>query len=282
MGDGPYGIDPKVLDRMAAEIGEERIQLNKELIAISGDFAGPYTLNFADGSVVTAPKIVLALPFSTLREVDIDPRIWNGIRPAKQDNILNSSMGQVTKMHVQFDNKFYYNDILTPEGVLIDNGASFYTEQNDPNKVGCVWEEIGGQYVQNPSDKGLLIHYAVQDRGRLMSTDGLAVKSSKQDVDLFLQQLEIVMPGAISNVTGGSNNKKRKALSSNWINNKWSKGAYTAEKIGDWTSFYGSAHMGEGNIHFAGEHANDIGDGTGFMNSAIVSGERAATEIHQS
>ena len=275
------GMD-NVVHAMAAEIGEDRIELNKELVAISGDFAGPYTLSFSDGSEVTAPKIVLALPFSTLRDVDIDPRIWNGMRPEKQDNILNSNLGQVNKMHVQFDNKFYYNDILTPEGVLIDSAASFYTEQGDPNKLGCAWEEIGGQYVQNPTDKGLLIHYAVQNRGRLMNTNGLGIASSKQDVDLFLDQLDVIMPGAHDNVTGGNRHNRRKAISSNWINNKWSKGAYTAQTIGHWTRFYGSAHKVEGNIHFAGEHANDLGDGSGFMNSAIISGERAAVEIHQS
>jgi monoamine oxidase len=54
-------------------------------------------------------------------------------------------------------------------------------------------------------------------------------------------------------------------------------GAYSQYRVGQYTGFSGIEGVREGNIHFAGEHTSQ--DFQGFMEGAVTTGERAASEI---
>ena len=54
-------------------------------------------------------------------------------------------------------------------------------------------------------------------------------------------------------------------------------GAYAQYRVGQYTGFGGIEGVQEGNVHFAGEHTSP--DFQGFMEGAVTSGERVATEI---
>ena len=59
--------------------------------------------------------------------------------------------------------------------------------------------------------------------------------------------------------------------------NPRSGGAYSQYQVGQYTGFGGVEETQEGSIHFAGEHTSP--DFQGFMEGAVTTGERAATEI---
>lgn len=60
----------------------------------------------------------------------------------------------------------------------------------------------------------------------------------------------------------------------------WHRGAYSYWRLGEYTTFSGYEGVQEGNIHFAGEHTDP--EEQGFLNGAVTSGERAASEVlHQ-
>jgi monoamine oxidase len=57
--------------------------------------------------------------------------------------------------------------------------------------------------------------------------------------------------------------------------------AYGAFRAGQWTAFNGAGEEAiGGNLHFAGEWTNV--EWQGYMEGAIISGERAAREVWQS
>ena len=62
-----------------------------------------------------------------------------------------------------------------------------------------------------------------------------------------------------------------------WHLNPWSKGAYTCPRPGQYTDLFGIPELPEGPFHFAGEHTSS--EYYGFLNGAVVAGERAAKEI---
>lgn len=264
---------------LADEIGEQRIEMGKELIAIDGNATGPYTLVFADGSEVTAPKVILTIPQTILREVDIDPRIWAAFGPEKQDMVVNLGMAQSNKLHIQFDSK-YYLDEFTANGLGIKPDGTIYTDPG-ADGVNCSWDETIGQRQLNPSDKGIVICFPGRERALAMHSLGLNVPADNKDVDEFVDQLELGIPGAVESLTGGNNPNHRRALASNWIENKWSKGAYGGFYVGQWTALNGAGEEVVGqNLHFAGEWTNV--EWQGYMEGALLSGERAAREVWQS
>ncbi|MEK6574375.1 MAG: FAD-dependent oxidoreductase, partial [Chloroflexota bacterium] len=58
---------------------------------------------------------------------------------------------------------------------------------------------------------------------------------------------------------------------------KWTLGSYSYWKVGQYTKFVGVESKQQGNCHFAGEHTSL--DFQGYLNGAVESGERAASEI---
>lgn len=62
-----------------------------------------------------------------------------------------------------------------------------------------------------------------------------------------------------------------------WPSNPWSLESYAYWKAGQYTSIAGAERERSGNCHFAGEHTSV--DAQGYLNGAVESGERAATEI---
>ena len=62
-----------------------------------------------------------------------------------------------------------------------------------------------------------------------------------------------------------------------WDRNPWSLGSYALIKPGQYTSFYGVEGEPSGHVYFAGEHTSI--DSQGYMNGAVETGQRAASEV---
>jgi monoamine oxidase len=234
-------------DQIATRLGkalEGQITTGAELQGIKRNSDGSYRLTFSTGPV-TADRVVLALPFSILREVDYSKA---GFSQVKEWAIEELGMGTNSKLHVQFDSR-YWNSLGNQGETYADTGY-----QN-------TWEVTRAQ----PGKAGILVDYT----GGLIGA-GFGTGSPAERAEQFLKQIEPVLPGI-------SARWNKRATVDYWTGYPWTKGSYSYWKVGQYTRFAGAERQQEGPVHFAGEHTSI--DFQGYLNGAVESGERAAGEI---
>ena len=256
------GGSEALADAMLAELPSGTLELDKVLTAITGSAQGPYTLTFGDGSTYVADQLVLSLPFSKLREVDIAPEIWASFIPEKQLAIHELAMGDNAKLHIECDSR-PWQQTREVNGELIEtNGVSY----SDAEGFVTAWDT----QVAYPDAPGTVYcDYLGGHQGRALRGKKAFSRGRRKDVDDFIAQIENVFPGTEAAYTG-------KSLKSQWSKHEWSLGSYAAPALGHYTSFWGAQWRSEveNNIFFAGEHCSV--ESWGFMNGAIETGEQAA------
>lgn len=226
-----------------------QINFGQELIALKLNNNGTYTVTFKNGKAttgVTADKVLLALPFSILRNsVDYSQA---GFSDLKKTAITELGMGTNSKMHVQFTDRHWVG--------LGCNGET-YADTGYQN----TWEVSRAQ----AGTSGLLVDYT---GGIIGASFGSGTPSSR--AQQFLNQIEPVLPGITPKWNG-------KATIDYWQGYPWTKGSYSYWKVGQYTKFSGMERERQGNCHFAGEHTSI--DFQGYLNGAVESGERVVDEI---
>ena len=242
------GGNDQVASLLAAALASQ-ITTNKPLTAIRLNSTGTYTLSFG-GSTVTYDHVVLALPFSLLRSVNYSRA---GFEPLKVTAIEELPMGTNSKLHVEFNDRFWY---------AAGNNGNTYADTGYQN----TWEVSRAQ--GGGKGKGILVDYTGGNIGA--SFGGSSTPSSRAPE--FMSQLQPLFPGTdvASHWTG-------RATIDFWTGYKWTKGSYSYWKVGQYTKFSGMEKMRQGNCHFAGEHTSQ--DSQGYLNGAVETGERAASEI---
>jgi len=196
---------------------------------------------------------VLALPFSTLRDVDLSRA---GLSPVKLRAIRTMGMGQNAKIHVEVARKTW-----PPLGY----SGSAYTDWDGF----CVaWDDS----VRRGPDgaPAILLAFPGGSTGRDVLTGAAHGPAPQVDVSWFLRQIEPIYPGTTAAFTGT-------AYEDHWSDDLWHRGAYSYYRVGQMTGFGGVERVPEGGVHFAGEHT-DL-DEQGFLDGAVRSGARAAREI---
>ena len=123
-----------------------------------------------------------------------------------------------------------------------------------------VWDSSSGQ----PSLHGLISNF-------------MAGKSLAANTEEAFEALRAGLC-AISPVIGTALDKEA-AASFAWAQQPWSLGSYASAKPGQYTTLLPVTKTPEcgGRLHFAGEHTEP--DFLGFMNGAVLSGNRAAMEL---
>jgi monoamine oxidase len=238
------GGNDQIATRMASDLGS-RIQKGAILQSIARN-GTTYELTFEGRAPVIADRVVLALPFSVLRErVDYSKAQFTAL---KKTAIEKLGMGSNAKLALQFTSRKWHQ--------LGCNGDSF-----SETGYQATWEVTRAQ----SGNMGILVNYtggsaADKQSGGLPSS--LAAKC--------LEQVEPVMPGLTS-----LHNKK--VSFDDWPRNQWTLGSYSYWKVGQYTSFAGAEGEVAGACHFAGEHTSV--DHQGYLNGAVESGERAAREV---
>ncbi len=225
-----------------------QIRTGMELIAIRRNTDGSYRLSFRSGeltSTVTADRVVLALPFSILRDVDYAKA---GFSSVKKTAIEELGMGTNSKLHVQFDRR-HWNSLGSNGETYADTGY-----QN-------TWEVTRAQ----AGKAGVLVDYTGGTIGASFGS-GTPTERAAQ----FLKQIEPVLPGISARWNG-------RATVDYWTGYQWTKGSYSYWKVGQYTKFAGAEREEQDGCHFAGEHTSI--DFQGYLNGAVESGERAAGEI---
>jgi monoamine oxidase len=100
----------------------------------------------------------------------------------------------------------------------------------------------------------------------------------QSQVSAFLNDLDVVFPGAKAAATKLPGNKYRAHLE-HWPSNPNSLGSYTCYLPGQFTSIAGNEGKSVDNLYFAGEHTNSFYEWQGFMEGACLSGIDAADAI---
>jgi monoamine oxidase len=225
-----------------------QIATGSELTSIRRNADGTYRLSFLAGgltSTVTADRVVLALPFSILRDVDYTKA---GFSKVKKTAIEELGMGTNSKLHVQFDRR-HWNSLGNQGDTYADTGYQ------------TTWEVTRAQ----PGTAGILVDYTGGNIGASFGS-GTPVERAAQ----FLKQIEPVLPGISARWNG-------RATVDYWTGYQWTKGSYSYWKVGQYTKFAGAEREEQNGCHFAGEHTSI--DFQGYLNGAVESGERAAGEI---
>jgi monoamine oxidase len=224
-------------DQLAAQLPGQ-IQTGQELVAVRQS-GGTVTLTFRRGTrLVVADKVVLALPFSILRSLDLSGA---GFQQRKRTAIAELGMGTNAKLHVQFSDRHWQG--------LGCNGETF-ADTGYQN----TWDESRTQAGRS----GVLVNYTGGSVGASFSS-GTPTKRAQQ----FLAQLEPVLPGITAKWNG-------RATVDFWLSSPWTKGSYSFWKVGQYTRFAGVEGEPEGNVHFAGEHTSV--DFQGYLNGAVETG----------
>ena len=250
------GGNDQIVSRMIAQLPGGAVRHEYELIALAKNADGTYKLSFAVGARtvdVPADFVVLALPFSTLRNADLSK---SGLSAAKQNVIQSLGMGSNAKVHVELSRKTWPR--------LGFSGATY----SEWDSYCCAWDDS----VPLGPDGGpaLLLGFPGGHVGRSGLTGQAHGAAPAADVASFLSEIEPVYPGTSAAYTG-------RAYEDHWALDPWVQGAYSYYRVGQAATYGSLAGKPEGRIHFAGEHTS--GQHQGFLDGAVATGERAARQL---
>jgi len=229
-----------------AERHSNHLEMGLALEAIRSK-GSAYSLHFSGLSEsVVADFVILAIPFSILRKLEIKldmPQV-------KRKCINELGYGINAKLMLGMKNHIWR-----------DKGYSglVYSDNGIPNG----WDNA---QLQTPDDQaaGLSILFG----GRRGTNVGHGTQ--EQQKDKYLKLWEQIFPG----VTAAYNGKTARM---DWPTYPHALGSYVCPTVGQYTSIGGAEQMPLGNVFFAGEHCG--GDFAGFMNGAAQSGREAAEAV---
>ncbi len=251
------GGNDQLIAGLVGRLPASQVRLGERLVALRARGHGRYTATFASGHGtrdVHADHVVLTLPFTRLREVEL-----RGIDlpPLQRLAIRHQPLGSNSKIQLQYSSRVWNADGWT---------GNLYTDQN----VQGGWETT----IDQRGKPGILIALpggAVgADIGRrygLTSYYGPAPAAMAAD---FADSFEKDFPGS----RAAFNGKAFYAWSSG---DPHIGGAYSYLKVGQYTGFNGVQGRRHGNLHFGGEHTSL--DFQGYMEGALRSGYRCAAEV---
>lgn len=238
------GGNERLVHALAREV-DACIETGHRLVALDARH-GAYRLSFArDGGtrVVEADFVVLALPFTALRDVQLDVEL----PPAKRAAIDQLGYGCNEKLVVGLR-----HPVWRAQGC--EGGA--YTDL--PFQTG--WDSSRMQ----AEGSSYTFYLGGSTAAAFAAADASGAASR------YIHAAETLFPGMEAAHTGT-------ILTTAWCADPLHRGAYAGYRVGQWTTIAGWEGVPIGRLHFAGEHCG--GDYQGFMNGAVESGHAAAAGI---
>ena len=236
-----------------------QIRYGMTLLRARKTSAGRVELTLQRGSSTvsaTYDAVVFAIPFSVLREIELGASL--GLPAWKLFAIRNLTYGTSAKMMLGFNGPMWLS--------LRSNGQSFSDLTNHQN----TWET-------NPSRAtaahAVLTDYSGGERGARLDPRRVQREASR-----FLGDVDKVYPGALAAATRDARGNFLVHLE-HWLSNPLTKGAYTCNQPGYFTTIADNEQKPVGNLFFAGEHTSSFYEAQGFMEGGVVSGLRAAAEV---
>ena len=248
----------RIVEGLSARVQSD-IETGMQLVRVAKTAGGRIALTFAQGAAIRErvfDAAVLALPFTILRDVELDGSL--ALPDWKVNAIRSLGYGTNAKMMVGFGAR--------PWLALGSNGESY----SDLPHHQLTWET-------NPSRagarRGVLTDYSSGRRGATLNPGDPQGEAAR-----FLGDLDQVFPGALASARRDAQGRFFVHLE-HWPSNPLIKGSYTCYRPGQFTSIAGQEGKPVGNLYFAGEHANSFYDSQGFMEGAALSGIDAAHAI---
>jgi monoamine oxidase len=228
---------------------EARIETGSALEAVTERAGGGYRLSVRRGGAsrtVEAAQVVLALPFTLLRDVRLDLEL-----PAvKRKAIAELGYGTNAKLMIGFSERVWRTAHHTNGSVATDLPfqLTWETSRKQPGRSGVLTNFTGG-------------------------AQGLAVGegSARAQADRVARELEAVLPGVAAAREGA------KEVRFHWPTHPWTRGSYASYLVGQWTGIAGAEGEAVGGLHFAGEHCSL--EAQGFMEGGCETGEAAARAV---
>ncbi len=250
------GGNDQLVSGMIAQLRPGTVRHGQALVAVRADADAGVTLSFESGVTtrdVTADFVVFALPFSTLRNVDL---AGSGLSAAKRRVIATMGMGSNAKIHLELGHKTW--------PALGFSGATY----GEWSKLACAWDDCV-QLGPNASP-ALYLAFPGAKVGKSGLTGAAHGAAPAADVTFALEQIEHVFPGTTAAFTG-------RAYEDHWALDPWVRGAYSYYRVGQAASYGQIAQADEGAYLFAGEHTSIAN--IGFLDGAVETGERAARRL---
>ena len=252
-----HGGNDQLINGILHRLPTGTVRLGERLVALRAKGNGRYavTLHKGHGShEVSADHVVLALPFTTLRDVDLR----HVEIPALHRRAINTEpLGSNAKMFLQFSHRVWDQ--------AHDTGNSYCA-----GVVQGAWDATGYQ----PGTTGILAALPGgtigTDWGQRYNLRDYKGSAPARMVHDYLAQFNALYPG----LTSAYNGKSYYVWSSG---DPHIRGAYSYLKVGQYTGFNGIQGRREGNLHFAGEHTSV--NFQGYIEGGLRSGHRCATEI---
>ncbi|MET0343718.1 MAG: NAD(P)/FAD-dependent oxidoreductase [Polyangiales bacterium] len=230
----------------------DTVKLGHALTRVRGAPRRGYTLQFrtASGpSVAQAEVLIFALPFATLRRVDLTDL---PLSADKRRAVAELSYGTNAKVAGRFATRPW----STLHGAL----GSLTSDAN--------WQQAWDSSLAQAGESGILTNF-------LGGAQGLACVGASAEqwyTGTFLRGVERVLPGVAAGYVRGS------AVRMHWPSAPYARGSYACYAPGQW-DLYGTegATEGEGTLLFCGEHTSL--ERAGFMEGAAETGELAAAAL---
>jgi monoamine oxidase len=200
-----------------------------------------------DGALRTlrAPRLVVAIPFKVLRDVEISP----AFSPAKMECITTLAYGQVMKIAMQYERRFWDTPASLGQRVFTDT----------------MLRRVYHFSIDQPGPRGILMSFT-----SAADAETLGKMSEAERRRTALREAARVWPEAPRHFEGGATKY--------WNEDPWIRGSYSFEGVGQARDFLQIARAAEGRVHFAGEHTSVH---RASMNGALESGVRVAAEIQK-
>lgn len=227
---------------MASALGN-LIRYDAAVVRVSRASATGASIEYETGGRVermTASRVIFAVPFSTLRQIEIRPRLSG----AKERAIEGLVYYPGTRVLLQSRSRFWNRAGL--------NGTA-RTERAE------IWDCT---YDRQGLDRGILGATTGGAVGRTL-IDMSESESMAFGVDLVAEAFPEIRPSF------------EKGVVHRWPLERWSRGAFVTFRPGQMTSTMPDISQPEDGVHFAGEHTSSW---MGWMEGALESGERAAHE----
>jgi monoamine oxidase len=225
------------------------VMLEHRLVRVVENGSSSFTLSFDRGSESaheeTFARVVFALPFTRLREVEMVP----ALPPAKKEIVDTLGMGMNAKLMSQYGERVWRTRHRASGSVTTDNGLQ------------TIWETSRAQEGRT----GILTVFA---GGRIAEEMGRGTADGQ--IDSRLAAIDQIFPGT------GETYQTGRVARMHWPTVDHTRGSYSCFLPGQ-ARFAGREGERAGNLHFCGEQTSV--ESQGMMNGAVESGERVAREI---
>jgi len=195
---------------------------------------------------MAAGHVVLAIPFTLLRDVRLDL----DLPEVKRRAIADLGYGTNAKLMAGFSERMWRTRHGSNGSVVTDLPFQL------------VWETSRGQEGR----AGVLTNFTGGRHGVEVGKGTAAAQAER-----LVAGLDRVFPGVAAAHAG------MEAVRFHWPSFRWSRGSYASYRVGQWTSIAGAEGERVENLLFAGEHCSL--EAQGFMEGGCETGERAAREV---